>query len=199
MKCSKKLLSAITNVDIRGDAWIQATLPVRHGGLSLRRLSALALPCYLSSLISCSELIRKINPSLHVEHTTSLLGSAVVDFRILTGLEEIPLGDMAGSQRAWDDKVCQSEYNGHLAEADQVERARLLAARELGCVVGRNPQPQPRPASGRRSRKDCCGTSSGYSAVRFPSLPLWHLGREPGSPWVVVPTQCWTPSSSRKS
>ena len=130
MKCSKKLLSAITNVDIRGDAWIQATLPVRHGGLSLRRLSALALPCYLSSLISCSELICKINPSLHVEHTTSLLGSAVADFRILTGLEEIPLGDMAGSQRAWDDKVCQSEYNSHLAEADQVERARLLAARE---------------------------------------------------------------------
>ena len=65
-----------------------------------------------------------------MEHTTSLLGSAVVDFRILTGLEEIPLGDMAGSQRAWDDKVCQSEYNGLLAEADQVERARLLAARE---------------------------------------------------------------------
>ena len=48
----RKAASLATNVDLGGDSWSKASLPVRYGGLGLRRASLLAYPCYIASLIS---------------------------------------------------------------------------------------------------------------------------------------------------
>src|SRR5580658_5332085 len=45
-------LSSILNIHLSPTALLQATLPIRLGGLGLRRLEDLSLPTYLSSLLS---------------------------------------------------------------------------------------------------------------------------------------------------
>ena len=56
-------LSTILNVDLDNDsAWLQATLPVRAGGLGIRRAVQLASSAYLASAAGCSALIQEILP-----------------------------------------------------------------------------------------------------------------------------------------
>ena len=59
------LLSKIINVSLEDDsAWIQATLPVRLGGIGIRRAVQLAPSAYLASAAGCSDLIACLLPSL---------------------------------------------------------------------------------------------------------------------------------------
>jgi len=45
-------LGYLTNCDLSDSEWIQATLPVRDGGLGVSRVSTLALPAFLASAAS---------------------------------------------------------------------------------------------------------------------------------------------------
>ena len=49
-------LSDITNSDLTDLQWLQASLPIKHGGLGVRMVSSLALPAFLSSAMSTSDL-----------------------------------------------------------------------------------------------------------------------------------------------
>ena len=49
----RNTLTAVTNVVIEDAAWDQASLPLRFGGLGVRSVAALALPCHLASLHAC--------------------------------------------------------------------------------------------------------------------------------------------------
>jgi hypothetical protein len=49
-------LSRITNTDLNEVHWLQASLPVRVGGLGVRRVASLAIPAYLASAASTLEL-----------------------------------------------------------------------------------------------------------------------------------------------
>src|SRR5664279_4381211 len=49
-------ICAITNCDLSDAQWLQASLPVRDGGLGVRRAESLALPSFLSSATSTKEL-----------------------------------------------------------------------------------------------------------------------------------------------
>ena len=52
----KSTTITVTNVPLNQPSWIQASLPTKFGGLGLRRVSALSIPCYVSSLNSSEEL-----------------------------------------------------------------------------------------------------------------------------------------------
>ena len=57
----RSLLSDITNVSLTVDSiWLQASLPVRAGGIGIRRAAQLAPSAFLTSAAGCSELIRQI-------------------------------------------------------------------------------------------------------------------------------------------
>jgi len=43
---------SLTNSDLSDDQWLQASLPIKMGGLGLRKVSSLALPAYLASDVS---------------------------------------------------------------------------------------------------------------------------------------------------
>ena len=45
-------IQRITNSDLSDNQWLQASLPVRDGGLGIRRVSSLALPAFLASAAS---------------------------------------------------------------------------------------------------------------------------------------------------
>ena len=61
--CDSLLQSAlqrICNSDFSDSQWLQASLPVRDGGLGVRRVSSLALPAYLASAASTLSLQNEI-------------------------------------------------------------------------------------------------------------------------------------------
>ena len=57
--CLKSCATHISNVSFDDIDWIQATLPIRLGGIGLRRVSDLALPAYLASISASQSLISK--------------------------------------------------------------------------------------------------------------------------------------------
>ena len=49
-------VGSLTNCDVSDEQWLQATLPVRLGGLGIRRVSSLVLPAFLASAASTLQL-----------------------------------------------------------------------------------------------------------------------------------------------
>ena len=97
----RSTLEAVTNVTISGESWEQATLPVRLGGLGVRSVGSLALPCHVASLHASLPLMRNICPRSCDDETPSTLQSAVQLFEERAGVksQESPTGDSATSQR----------------------------------------------------------------------------------------------------
>ena len=108
--------------------WEQATLPLRHGGLGVRAVERLALPCYVASLWAASPLIAAIRPSRTGHITAAALQPALEEFKRLIDSEDTPIGSEAGKQRVWDDLACKVVRKGLLENANQLDRDRLLAA-----------------------------------------------------------------------
>ena len=117
----------VTNVKLEGKAWTQATLPTRKGGLGLRSLCTLALPCFITSINKSLELMNEILPEPLTEQP-QILHDALEELNTKYPTIEIPNGEATMQQRAWDDAVCNTEFNNLLNSANQIESARLLAA-----------------------------------------------------------------------
>jgi hypothetical protein len=52
----RKALSRMSNSNLNDVQWVQASLPIKDGGLGLRRVASLALPAFLSSAASSAPL-----------------------------------------------------------------------------------------------------------------------------------------------
>ena len=68
----RNTLAKCVDVDTSGATWEQATLPVRYGGLGIRSVLDLALPCYNSSLFSSQTLISEIVGNVAGQSTIEL-------------------------------------------------------------------------------------------------------------------------------
>ena len=78
-------LGIVANVSLEGDAWKQAGFPVSFGGLGCRRAGDIALPSFLASMNSVSELVETIlswtnisDSNEHAEAVDSWIGLVVV-------------------------------------------------------------------------------------------------------------------------
>ena len=119
-------MSFIMNVDFSENAWTQASLPVRSGGLGIRKAVDIALPCYISSSISAQPLVAAI--------TSSVTGLA--PFEVTNEIEKWkaegftePEGEFRKRQKAWDLPRIDFLQKFLLGEAKhQYARARLLAS-----------------------------------------------------------------------
>ena len=56
----RSALSRISNTNISDTQWLQASLPIKHGGLGIRQVRSLALPAFLASAASTSDLQSRI-------------------------------------------------------------------------------------------------------------------------------------------
>ena len=122
-------LTDVSNVDFIGRAWTQATLPMKHGGLGVRSVESLALPCYIASLTSATPLIASVIPTIIDDSTTpSALKPALDCFRARTGITTLPDSSVAHQQRIWDDAASIVIRDQLFSGMDQVQRARLSAA-----------------------------------------------------------------------
>ena len=82
-KIVRQTLVDVTNVGVSETAWLQASLPTRFGGLGVRSVASLALPCYVSSMKSCLSLSSLICPAVGHVGGFAELGEALRSVRVL--------------------------------------------------------------------------------------------------------------------
>ena len=124
----RSLLSSIVNIPLSNEStWLQASLPVRAGGIGIRKTVQLAPSAYLASAAGCSDLIQQILPprlhstvDLHVEMALNLWQQLH---------DHPPLSLPAScSQRVWDSAIVEATFSTLLDNAhDHQSKARLLA------------------------------------------------------------------------
>ena len=124
------IISSVTNTPLAQDekAWLQASLPVKLGGLGVRRAVQLAPSGYLASTAATAELVSTILPSTH--HSLPVPASVLALKKWSEGHNCVPpTGTEAMKERNWDSISAEATASSLLEGAsDDVERARLLAA-----------------------------------------------------------------------
>ena len=93
-------LSYLTNCDLSDSDWNQASLPVRDGGLGVRRVTTLALPAFLASAASTLCLQEEILFDCHCQPDDPLVDSYVTLWSASFGAP--PTGLASHRQAAWD-------------------------------------------------------------------------------------------------
>ena len=120
-------MSSITNIDFTDEAWTQASLPVRSGGLGIRKAVDIALPCYISSALSAHSLVEAILSSVTDLAPFEVSAEIAMWKESGQGLIE-PDDESCFKQRAWDTPHIDFIRKRLLEDADQFTRARLMAA-----------------------------------------------------------------------
>ena len=121
------ILEAISNVKLSPEAWCQASLPVRWGGVGLRSTVTLSPSAFLASLHSSASLQELLLPPQLRLSPDGLLAEAMKVWNSLSGSAS-PTGQDASRQRAWDDGICSALSSGLLQQAGPANRAKLLAS-----------------------------------------------------------------------
>jgi len=121
-------LSAILNIHLIDDQWIQTSLPVRNGGLGIRSATMLAPSAWFSSATGTSDLQNNIlrsglvalpDPSFQASFVVWTVSSATL----------APTGQEAIKQRIWDSGIITASLTSLSSKVtDALSRTRLLAA-----------------------------------------------------------------------
>jgi hypothetical protein len=116
----QKATSDFGNINITNSALEQAMLPSRIGGLGIRNASELAIPAYLSSVVSAESLASSINPlfrrGTHFEE-------GLLTWQTRTQKEG---PSDATKQKSWDNELVKIKHQGILdVETDVYHQKRL--------------------------------------------------------------------------
>ena len=113
-------------------AWLQASLPVKVGGIGIRRSTQLAPPAFLASAAGCADLIHQILPPHFITNNSPYIESALSIWAD-DHSHSPPSHPLSCSQRAWDaPKIKASVVTLQQSAADDLTKARLLA---VSCPV----------------------------------------------------------------
>lgn len=128
----RNILTQILNCSLSDKSWCQASLPIRFGGIGIRKISSVALPAFLSSVHSTAALCTKIVSESIGKVPAFCLDEASIAWSTACPGEDLPIS--LRSQRQWDEPLCRNVQKSLLADSNTSERARLLAAsaRESG-------------------------------------------------------------------
>ncbi|XP_063361435.1 uncharacterized protein LOC134650409 [Cydia amplana] len=122
----KESAECLLNVSLNTDQWDLASLPIRNGGLGLRRARDVSLPAFLASAAGVVELVSKIL-CLDGDRTTipyaSDAQSAWRALNLGASVPEIPF-----LQRCWDVVGVKRIFDSLMTNAVGADRARLNAA-----------------------------------------------------------------------
>uniref|UniRef100_A0A8D8ZB39 Uncharacterized protein n=1 Tax=Cacopsylla melanoneura TaxID=428564 RepID=A0A8D8ZB39_9HEMI len=112
--------------------WNQATLPMSHGGLGIRKVSDIALPAFLSSTHSVLDSDSTILCFLTSEFQISHIDQALDTWRLKYG---DVISDEPHVQKSWDSIVSKSVEEKCVVN-NHVDIARLLAVQSLSPGLG---------------------------------------------------------------
>lgn len=120
-------LSIIANSRISDVQWVQASLPIRHGGLGLRRASQLALSAFLASAASTTALQSLILVNSSTEPSDQTVRQYSMEWASIHSCEP-PSDAHAHLQRVWDAPSIEYDKK-RVSDAAilDMDKARLLA------------------------------------------------------------------------
>jgi hypothetical protein len=121
-------LSDILNVDLNDIQWLQASLPVRHGGLGIRSAQMLAPSAFLASAASTHDLQQSILPDPVSPLDDESIPDVENKWSSLSRCET-PAAESRHIQRAWDRLVAEHHEAVVWSQSTtDTDKARLLAA-----------------------------------------------------------------------
>lgn len=121
----KSILQDVLNVQLNGAQWCQASLPVRFGGLGVRRLQEVGPTAFLASSHGVAELVAQILPNHGDGLLLPFVREALEAWYVLCPNAERPLNPER--QREWDDITSKKLSGGLLERSSGVDEARLRA------------------------------------------------------------------------
>ncbi|KAK8720595.1 hypothetical protein OTU49_013221 [Cherax quadricarinatus] len=128
----RQIFTKVLNLTLEDGQWNQATLPVRLGGIGVRKSSQIALPAFLSSCIASRELVAAILPE-HLRDKIGVQDQKFIDGAMiwdnLTGSETRPAPPNNYKQSHWDGPIVENIASTMLQSVSGKDRARLLAVR----------------------------------------------------------------------
>ena len=121
-------ISSITSSHLSDIQWLQDSLPIRDGGLGIRRATSLALSAILASAASTSDLQHDILSSCWSTPDAEFIG-ACASWSAMYSLP-CPADDAAVRQRAWDTPAVARDWLAVWQSAStETDKARLTAIR----------------------------------------------------------------------
>jgi len=119
-------LGDITNSNLSDLQWIQASLPVKDGGLGIRRVASLAPSAFMAS--AASTLVLQDHILARCGPCTDTAVTSVGSLWSVTNKLPIPVAPSASKQLIWDAPCVAADKSTLLTHAvDDHDRARLLA------------------------------------------------------------------------
>ena len=123
----RHLLDTIINIHLDDTSWLQASLPVKAGGIGIRSAVQLAPSAYLASAAGCTSLVHQILPPYLQDTPDPNVEAASAIWSLDHNLSP-PLPPASSRQRAWDGPRIEAAFNTLLESSpDENTRARLLA------------------------------------------------------------------------
>jgi len=139
----KTCLETITNCHLDDQAFCQASLPVKFGGLGIRSAVDLSLPAFIASSFKIRAITEQLLSNEHSGPFASQLSEAVNSWKALSPNLIEPV--FKGVQKNWDLPVAEAKLKSLLDGAQQLptSRSRLLAvsAPEAGAWLNAVPIP----------------------------------------------------------
>lgn len=125
----KQILEQILNIKLDSNSFDQLSLPIRHGGLGIRKISSLALPAYIASIHASHNLIGNILfPSLNSGFEIIYNTEAIEAWKLNSNTSVLPLKPHI--QKQWDEPLISKTKTDLFQNSSTRDKARLLAASE---------------------------------------------------------------------
>ena len=122
-------LQAILNVTLDDRAWNVAALPVKYGGLGIRKTRDLAVPTFLSSAFGSNAVAGTLLPESIVEKDYAFYAMAADEWMKSLDLAEdnskLPLDKSI--QELWDAPMCKRKFDALMDSGNSEEKAILLS------------------------------------------------------------------------
>ncbi|KAJ2939808.1 hypothetical protein O0L34_g18001 [Tuta absoluta] len=137
----KDTLETIVNVSLTDDQWCQASLPIRHGGLGVRRVRDVSLPAFIASAHGVVGLVSAILSSKGDKVIIPFVADAVTEWSARFPTATVPHAPEV--QRGWDDVGCKKTLDRLMVAAADTDLARLRAVSrsEAGAWLQALPSP----------------------------------------------------------
>src|SRR6476469_7004070 len=121
-------MDQILNVDLNDSQWIQATLPVKQGGLGIRRTTHVTPSAFLATAAGVKDLCSSILAGSRTFTPDGTIDAALSLWKSCGGLTP-PLDCEARVQKCWDQQLVKSTAESLLSTTtDNYDKARLSAS-----------------------------------------------------------------------
>ena len=142
--CMKVCLEKITNCRFDRSIFRQASLPIKLGGLGIRRTEDISLPAFIASSMKCSVTVDQLISKTDASYFTSLMCEAVMTWKSVDSQLVEPITIARQRQKSWDLPLAGVVLKQLLNNAsDPTTRSRLLAVSSPDAGVWLNAIPIP--------------------------------------------------------